>query len=408
MGTVLFAWQLGTGLGHLAQMLPLARALCGNGHRVYVAARNLPRTARLYGDVGISFLQAPIKIDGRRPFARGYAFAHLLANNGFGADEELFSLAAAWRNLFRLVRPHLAICDHSPVALLAARGLPIRVATIGSGFCCPPDTFPLPLIRPMPSDRSTEQWHADEQRILQRVNWVLEHWKQPPLRRLGQLYGQVDECFLTTFPELDHYGERAGARYWGPVNATGGKPPSWPAGSGPRVFAYVKPCRVLDRLLETLNELGFPTLVYCEAANREMRQRESATLRFETERPDPALAARECDLMILNGAHGSTCDALLAGRPTLQIPLHREQQMTASAVERLGAGLSLDPKEPSRTKPRELVERLASDQSFAQAGRAFAQRHSDFDPQKQRREMLERAEQLIAEASAKCTAFMSV
>src|SRR5687768_1699763 len=133
MPTILFAWQLGSGFGHLAQMLPLATDLAAQGHRVYLAARNLRRAATLYGDAGVHFLQAPIPIEPVKLHKKPYCYAHLLAANGFGDDHQLFSLAAAWRNLFKLTTPDLVIVDHSPAALLAARGLDLRIATIGSG-----------------------------------------------------------------------------------------------------------------------------------------------------------------------------------------------------------------------------------------------------------------------------------
>src|SRR5207253_1351185 len=111
--------------------------------------------------------------------------------------------------------------DHSPTALLASRGLPARRALIGSGFCCPPGEEGdgiWGVIRPISAaaaDRA--RLRGDEDGVLARVNRVLNRWRLPPLRRLGELYTEVDENFLTTFPELDHFPQRRGAGYWGPV-----------------------------------------------------------------------------------------------------------------------------------------------------------------------------------------------
>ena len=232
MATVLFAHQLGQGFGHLMRMRPMAAGLVARGHRVYVVFRDLAAAGPVYGDVGVRFLQAPAKFHGRRSLAGGIGFANLMGAGGFGADPELFALASAWRNLYRLARPDLIVFDHSPIALLAARGLPARRALIGTGFCCPPPTSPLPAIRP-PADESdaarqaVRAMAAAEEGILRRVNRILAAWGTPPLNRLGQLYGDVDECFLTTFPELDHFGAHDGARYWGPANGSGGAAPDW-------------------------------------------------------------------------------------------------------------------------------------------------------------------------------------
>lgn len=400
MATILFAWQLGAGSGHLTRMLPLARGFVESGHQVFVAAKHLGRAATIYGQAHVRFLQAPARFEGRLPFAHATNFAHLIGNTGFGDRFELFGLASAWRNLIRLTRPDLIIFDHSPVALLAARGFPCRLATIGTGFCCPIDTQPLPIMRTI-RDRNVNhaQIELDEQAILENANHVLELWKQPPLQRLGQFYGEVDECFLTTFKELDHCPERTGMRYWGPVNASGGGAPCWPNGNGPRVFAYLKPFPALDGLLTTLQERKLPVIIHSDGISRTTRKRfECDSLRFTQTRTDPTLAAAECDLAILNGTHGTTCDMLLAGKPILQIPLFIEQEMTADAVSRIGAGASLRPKS-TRDQIDALLDQLLCGDNYRQAAGEFARRYADFDPRTQRSEMDERAIELLGRRS---------
>jgi hypothetical protein len=82
--TALFAWELGAGLGHLMQTLPLAEDLVRAGHLVYVAMRNLGGAASVYGRAGVRFLPAAFKVEGRPLFARVCSYAHLLANVGWG------------------------------------------------------------------------------------------------------------------------------------------------------------------------------------------------------------------------------------------------------------------------------------------------------------------------------------
>jgi hypothetical protein len=413
MAIILFAWQLGGGLGHLMQMLPLVEGLIERGHRVVLAVKDLSALARL-GPLRVVLLQAPAKLDKRMPLPHTASFAQLLANTGFGDDRELHALASAWRNLLAMVRPDLIIFDHAPLALLAARGLTARRALIGSGFCSPPDVSPLPLLpllnAPSPDPAALA---ADEQRILERVNRLLAFWRQPPLVRLGQLYGEVDENFLVTFPELDHYGERPGVRYWGPVNARGGKTPQWPAPSPPdrvsmippgvlgegkkRIFAYLKPSPALPKLLQALRERGHPTLVVLDGNARALREKYACdTMCFESERLDPAQAAAQCDLATTNGNHGITCDLLLAGKPILQFPRHQEQLMMASGVCCLDAGRMVVVREDFDRLGEILDEMLSNERYAAAAARAFAARHADFDPARQRAEMLERACELSA------------
>jgi hypothetical protein len=398
----MFAWELGGGLGHLIQMQPLAEDLVAQGHRVYVALRNLSGAAAVFGRSGVSFLQAPSKVCSGPPlFRRTDNFAQILANVGWADYGELFAIACGWRNLFRLTRPDLILFDHSPTALLASRGLPARRAVIGSGFCVPPDACPFPPYSLNAAAADLDKLLASEQALLRRANRLLAQWRQPPMERLGQLYGEADQTFLLTFPELDHHTDRpAGGRYWGPVNGTGGKPPQWPEANGRRVYAYLKRFPALSDLLAALRDRGNPTLVYADGITPATRARfECATLRFETERLDLARVGRECDLAILNANHGTTSTMLMAGKPILQLPLVLEQQLMAAAVRRIGAGEVAPVKEGSAERIGQKLDLLLTDDRCGRAAAQFAARHADFNPRQQRRDMLRRCGELLAAAA---------
>ena len=78
----------------------------------------------------------------------------------------------------------------------------------------------------------------------------------PPLQRVSELYADVDDTFLTTLEEFDHYpdaacvdqatqlrpspGGRGEIRYRGPWPLLGGVALVWPAGGGKRIFAYLQ------------------------------------------------------------------------------------------------------------------------------------------------------------------------
>jgi hypothetical protein len=343
-----------------------------------------------------------------------------------------------------LAEPDLIVCDHSPTALLAARGLPARKAIIGTGFFCPPDECPMGDMRHW-LPKAEERLRQDEEHVLANANGVLAAWGQPPLEQLSRLFCDVDETFLVTLPELDHFpgrgvrarpafapgspsppaplpvgegsnhafapgspsppvplpaGEgrrsvrRGEARYWGVWPNVGGKKPCWPDGRGKRVFAYLKPFPALPRLLQRLYDLRQPTIVYGDGIGEDVRRRfTTETLRFESEPLDLAEAGRSCDLAILNGNHGTTVSMLLSGRPTLQVPIALEQALFSEAVARLGAAKLALPHRPADVVAG-LMEMLGSD-AYGEAAQRFAAKYAGYDPQRQIAAMADRVEQML-------------
>jgi hypothetical protein len=393
MGTALLAWELGGGLGHLVNLLPLARGLRRQRHRVVAVVRDLVAGRRMFAGLGVTCIPAPPRSNQPRKFDVPRTFAHLLHDSGFNNPDQLRSRAEDWRGLFHRERPNLIVFDHSPTALLAARGIDARRALIGTGFFCPLDQYPLPDLRPwLPWD--AVRFQRDEDFVLANANHVLRTWGQPAMERITRLYHEVDENFLVTLPELDHYPAREGAKYWGVWPYIRGKKPVWPKGHGPRIFAYLKPFAALAALVAHLASLGCPTILYGPSLDERLPQgAPSANLRLEISPVDLAEVGRSCDLAILNGNHGSTVAMLLAGKPTLQIPLFLEQGLFSMAVERLGVGVTA-----LATQPEDVVMKLSglrSSVSNVEAARRFATRYANFDPQRQMSIVVRRAEELL-------------
>lgn len=408
--TILFAWEVGGGLGHLMQMRPLVEDLTAAGHCVVVALRHLDRAVEAFGHAGVFYMQAPYAAPRPPRFPQAAAYAPHLVNLGFGDDEGLFGHASAWRNLIRTVAPDLIVFDYAPTALLASRVFPVRRATIGSGFCMPPDDGQpatpdgggraWAALRPAVAARRPGPVRDAEAEVLTHINWVLSNWGRPPLARLGQLFADVDEQFLTTLPELDHFRERPQAGYWGPVLSSGGDAPDWPTAAGKRVFVYLKNSPDAEDVLGALKRAGCPTVAYVEGLSPAMRKRvEAPTVQLSPRRVGVAQAARECDLAVLNGGHGVTSEMLLAGKPMVLVPLVLEQQQTARAVERLGAGLSAAAREPYAIVSK-LEAMLTGGDPRADAARRFADRYASFDRDRQRRDMFHRVTELLAEAGS--------
>jgi UDP:flavonoid glycosyltransferase YjiC (YdhE family) len=397
MGTVLMTWELGAGLGHLVRLLPIAQGLLERGHRVYAAVRDLAAAQSVFGSGLLSVLQAPIQVRlSSGQIEKPFTFAHILQNFGFSDERDLAGRLEAWTELYRLVKPDLILFDHSPTALMAARGLPARKALIGSGFFCPPDEYPMPNLRGW-LQPDLEQMRKDEDAVLAGMNHLLEQRRQPTLERITQLYAQVDENFLVTFAELDHYPNRKGASYWGAWTKISGKAPQWPQGPGPRIYAYFKQFEQLEATLKVLADLPASILIYSDGINAALQKRfTSDKLRFENSRLDLEEIGRTCDLAILNGNHGTTISLLMKGRPILQLPISLEQALLSLAVEKFGAALGADIKRPAHVERR--LREMLNSKRFAAAARRFAEKYSSFDAEQQAKLIVQRLEHLMSGA----------
>jgi len=382
---VLLTWELGAGLGHLVPLRRLADALIQSGHRVALAAQDLAGAGRLFRGLNVDLWQAPFKTTRSAGDIQPIGcFEHMLHNTGFGDADELGALASAWRALIDAIKPDAVVCDHSPTALLATCGMALKRCQIGTGFFCPPDTANLPRFDGGAPDEQTGA------RLLNHANAVLEHLGAPPMESIGEIY-DTDHAFLITFAELDHYDPRADTDYAGPwVQATGGVAPTWPKGSGKRVFAYLKNFPAAGRVLEGLRSSGHAVLAYGPQLPADILRRAAGPNLAVSDQPvDVSRVAAECDAAVLNGNHATTAQLLLGGVPTVQIPLFVEQKLFADRVADLGAGVTVD-----RVKAEGFEGALAQaieDSGCRSAAERFADKHAGFDAE----EAIHKASQLI-------------
>lgn len=388
MAHVVMCWELGGDLGHVARLRPLAEALSSRGHRVSFILRETVAAERLLDPGRYSWLQAPLQAVPVSPACVPTRnLPHILYNVGFHTEQALLGRMRAWRNLYATLKPDLLVFDHSPTALLAARGLPLRRIVLGTGFGVPPQVSPLPAFEaadpPAAADRV-------EQEILDRANSALHTFGQAPLTRFADLY-EADASLLFTLPELDHYPGRAEGDYWGPPLQDGAEAPLWPEGSGKRIFAYLKPFKTLSALLETLRQAGLPTLIY--TSQGQLPPETPAHIRHTAKPVDLTRVAQESDLMICHAGHGTVSAALLGGKPLLLLPLNIEQRMLAARVHEAGIGLSAPALMPEGM--RQKFARLLEEASFTSAARAFAERYTALAVEKNPERFAVLAEKLL-------------
>ncbi|MFN3304061.1 MAG: glycosyltransferase [Roseateles sp.] len=369
-------WEMGANMGHIDRLLLLARALRARGHEVSFLLRDLSRAHGRVVTEGFAIGQAPVwlpKLANPPPLSN---YTTVLAAAGWLDAPGLAGLISGWRRWYELLRPDVLICDHAPTALLAARGLGMNVWTIGTSFEVPPrgEHFPpMAYWEPQAGARCA----ADDALLLPIANDALARHGLAPLVRLTDLFDGCHQA-IASLPELAHYdGYGPDMPFCGPTYVgDSGVAPVWPAGQGPKVFAYLNPAHAeFARLMQALRELGARALVHAKGLSAAAAQRLGGPqLRFEAQpvQLDPALA--EADLVVSHGGLGTTTAALLAGKPQLAVANHMEQLMTGRRLTTQGLGLVVPPGAPAPDW-RRLMRQLLDEPRFAAAARAVAQRH---------------------------------
>jgi UDP:flavonoid glycosyltransferase YjiC (YdhE family) len=382
MSRFLFAWELGGGLGHSIPLSLIARPLLDAGHEVHVALRDLSTAPAAFRDLmthpRTRFWQAPVFLAALRGLPESVSYAELLFRAGFLEATRLRGLVHGWRSLFDAIRPDLMLVDHAPTALLAARGQPMRTASMGTGFFLPPPVVPIPPFREW--DRIDPRRIAEsEARALAVCNDVLLALGATPLVHLHDLV-EVDEHFLLTWPEVDHYANRAPrahARYWGPLAMPAqGAAPQWPDGEHPKVFVYLKgDYGPVEAILADLAAQPVRIAGYVPSLDPRAAQRLAAkpNVRLSTVPLDMTAVCREAEVALCNAGSGTVCTLLAAGIPSVQLPMHAEQMLFARRVEQLGVGLLL-PESDARTHTVKRVLRVLREPAFRERAQAFATR----------------------------------
>jgi UDP:flavonoid glycosyltransferase YjiC (YdhE family) len=391
MARILLTWELGAGLAHLMNFRSLARGLAARGHQVCLAVRELSQVHRVFEPGEFPVLQAPWKSRRVPAVDPIVTFADLLFNIGFAEPRELASLVDAWRHLFAMLCPDLILCDHSPTALVAARGAVFACGTVGSGFFCPVDEAP---IRPFPfvDEKYFKEAVSREQLVLGNINQVLRTRNLPAIEQVTKLFhNPTVENYLLTYPELDHYPHRREGRYWGARPYGAGDAFVPPGGDGPCVFGYLKPFPAMEAAMEELRRMNIRGVIYADGWESSLRAKH-ATARLQFPNGPIAIsdAAKACDLAITNSTHGASVAMLLAGKPLVQIPLLMEQALFGQAVERLRAGITGYSKDPKSVA--QCVGQVLDNPKYRSAAQLFAAKYRDFPHEAQLERMLDRME----------------
>lgn len=364
MGIVLFAWELGEGMGHVSRLLPVAEALAEQGHTCVFAVRNLLLASKAIRDRGFFVVQAPYAIlpIGRLPFRIG-AYGDIMGMVGFDEAQRLDALVHGWQAVLDMFRPDLVVGDYCPVLALTLYGSGTPLMILGDGF-----TLPLPKGETFPSFPGRTASLKEEQ-LLASIAAVQNGRGRPIPPTLPGVFAEA-EGLVVTLPELDLYGEDRGEAAMGPLAPL---PP--PAARSPirTWFAYLTAEHAQTSIiLTTLSQLDTDGCAFVRdiLPNERERLRKLGVNILDTP-GDLTRIVPESAMVVHHGGLGTIEMALAMGRPQLLVPRQLEQTLNAGLVGQFGVALGL-----SGTLKAENVHsaysRMLDDSSFAASATLFA------------------------------------
>jgi hypothetical protein len=358
--TVLFAWELGEGLGHLPALKAIAIAAKAEGATPVFALRDTVLTQAALRDVGAQILQAPFWATPVTPDAPSGSYADIMVANGFASVENARALIGGWSRLIDAVKPDLVVCEHAPGAAVAAFGR-IPVAMVGNGFVVPPadgDVFP-----------SFEAGRSDPARqtallpVLQQA--LADSGRRAPATLCEPFRGAFRGVY--SFPALDTYRRVRREAVLGPIEPV---PPLLPLPSKRRVFVYsAADLAMIAELTQAVMDLGPEASVYFRGtlgARGAVIKSRGVTV-HDTAPALPTVLAG-ASVVFSHGGSGFSSAALAAGRPHVVYPRHFEAQSTARALEELGVGITLSPFDAKRFGAA--VTRAHDDHAMREAAQA--------------------------------------
>ncbi len=328
--TILFAWELGAGLGHAAPLAAAARRAAAAGARVVLAFRE-PDAARLVapGD-GFSVVQAPAPetVPSRRG-RRASGYADSLALYGFDDPDRLGPVIDAWQDLLAEHGADLLVADHAPGAALAARG---RVPTvlIGGGFVLPPDhTDVFPMLDPEAEPA------VPQGRLLERIDAVLHAKGRPRLGRLPAIVS-ARARLLRSIAWIDPYADIRRDAYLGPLEPM---PEPSPRPEERSLYAYINASMPRFRqATAAFAAMNARKEAYVRGADAVMRRRLCDRGVALYDRPPPlGETVSGTRALLSNGTTNLCLAAVAAGRPVVAIPIHLNATIVARRLAQRAA-----------------------------------------------------------------------
>jgi hypothetical protein len=384
MAKILYCWELGAGAGHLVSFRPIAEKLLRAGHELTLVVKNTQTAIEVFGNLPCRILPAPTysapKTATKTP---AMSFSQVLMECGYSDPSICSAMLRTWHDLVNALAPDLVIANHAPAVLIVTYGLSsIQKTAFGTGFTVPPADAPIPPWNtPFQTSHPEDVLHRLlewEDQVTHLLNKTLHDLRLAPIPSIGATMGGDCLRLLSTYSELDPYLKRTPPdQYLGSwsTSVENECPPKWDK-DRIKIFAYLRHSKGLGHLLDEIKRMDCSAILVVRGMNTQELQRiASPTMQFVEHLVCIPQVIRECDIAIVNASHGTTCDALLAGKPILQLPRNMEQLLTAANTDKLGASLTADPQQGESIVTA--LRNLLASSSFRQASEDFASRYSE-------------------------------
>ena len=385
---VLAVTELGGNWGHLLRLRPIVEELRARGHVAVLATSDVAAARRMFGDESIELAAWPTLL-ARDPLPSPTRFDHyaqMLARCAFGDAAALRLSVQRWTSVLRRLRPDVMLVDFAPAALFTARLMRLPVVQAVTGWEAPRQDEPLPPIRPWRA-LDNAPFERIEAALLANLNRECALARVAPLGRVSDLY-RTGTQLLATWPEIDHFGPRADARYIGPIYTEDlGEEVEWAACASdttasprPRVMVYLVRDPRNERIVAALASLGAEVIAVLPDTPQDLAERlRSAHVRVFDKPIRIAKVVAQARLAITNGGHGVMGACVRAGVPMLLLPCFAEQALLAQRVEQGGLAQSLPTDAEGMPDLALLARALADPQAPARVAEV-ARRHAATTP----------------------------
>ena len=397
MSNITLCWELGSGYGHIARLQTLAHKLTQRKHTVNALLRETTHAADFFKLDTLKIESAPLFRSSKKYSSPTINYADIIQRLGYKSISTLLPLVKQWREKFIDHKTELIIADHSPTALLAARTLGIPATDYGTGFFSPPAVYPLPTLTPW-FKAETGFLEYIENQVLVVINEVLRNYSKKELSYLYELF-EIEENFLCTFSELDHYSDRSTNTYWGPGFSNDiGITAQWPNNNKKNIFAYLhKSYQFLDELLLSLEKTEENILVHCAGLpSKKTKAYAFNNVMFCKDPIKMKSLAGKTNFVVNHSGHGSTATCLLMGIPQLLLPMQLEQMILANKLKRskLCETISIQDKTPNYVS---IIKSAIQNTEIKKQTKLFSNRYCNFDQQTQIEKIVLCCETILAE-----------